>query len=287
MIYSFQEFLNEKEIPLSASLDDYTVNDKGEGKFTVEIDGVEKQFSVLPVPKDIKAYEKIFFDLNNAINDTNPVEIYKALKDIEGLQYNFGNLFSTSLSLSNVKELALALTDTQRILLQTSESEFLKKYFSALPKETKAAVLEYLMKTAQLYAIVLESLFYFTRTGDVKKFFDGMDFKTILEEYQSVIDSCSEKHGVIYTGPYADPKNKTEIDAPVEYAYWFAEDKKSGKRWLVRGTVSPGDLNSEKNIIGKKGTNFTFLTNSLEEIDKRYTSFPAYELEKKVEEYIA
>jgi L-rhamnose mutarotase len=285
-ILSFNEFLFEKEIPLSADLKEYTVNDLGEGKFSVEIDGTEKQFSVIPVPEDLGEYKEVFFELMKSLDAENPAKIYGVVKKIENMSYDFGNMLSTSLSLSNVKELSISLTDTQKSLMMASEEEFLKTEYDSLDRNIKNSILQYLKDLAQRYAIVLEALFYYTRTGDEKDFYEGMNFDGILQEYQKVIDKCSEKHGIVYDGPYADPKNNVSVDSPVDYAFWKAEEKKTGKKWILRATTSPEFLNSEENIIGKKGLNFTFLDQEEKEIAENFTSFPSYELEKRAEQFL-
>jgi hypothetical protein len=284
--YTFNEFITEGNVPLSVNLKEYTVKDLGEGKFAVEIDGAEKQFSVLPIPEDITEYEKAFFDLNTAIEKDSPAKLFKAIKQIESMNYDFGNISSVSLSLNNVEGLALQLTDDQNQQIKTSEEDFLRNNYSTLNKALKNSIMQYLQETAQLYAIVLESLFYYTRTGAIEKFYDGMDFNSLLAEYQQTVDLCAEKHGVVYDGPYSDLKNKAKIEAPVDYAYWQATEKETGKKWVLRATTSPQYLNSEENIIGKKGLNFSFLDEDLNEISEDYTSFPYYDLEKKAKAFL-
>jgi hypothetical protein len=285
-ILSFNQFLLEKEIPLSADLKEYTVNDLGEGKFSVEIDGVEKQFSVTPVPENLQDYKEVFFELMKSLDEENPAKMYAVIKKIENMSYDFGNMLSTSLSLSNVKELSISLTDTQKSVMMASEEEFLKSEYDSLDRNIKSSILQYLKDLAQRYAIVLEALFYYTRSGNEQDFYEGMNFETILQEYQNVIDKCSEKHGIVYDGPFSDLTNKNQIDSPVDYAYWKAEEKSSGKKWILRATTSPAFLNSEENIIGKKGLNFTFLDEDEKEIAENFTSFPSYELEKKAEQFL-
>lgn len=285
--YTFEEFITEGNVPLSINLKEYTVKDLGEGKFSVEIDGAEKQFSVLPIPDDIEEYEKAFFDLNSAMETESPSKLFEAIKRIESMNYDFGNVASVSLSLNNVEGLALQLSPEQNDMVKTSEVDFLKNSYSSLNKDLKNSIMQYLQETAQLYAIVLESLFYYTRTGDVAKFYEGMDFNAIIDEYQQTIDLCTEKHDIVYDGPYSDLKNKAGVESPVDYVYWQAEDKETAKKWILRATTSPQFLNSEENIIGKKGLNFTFLDDKLKEIGEDYTSFPYFDLEKKAASFIA
>jgi hypothetical protein len=283
---TFESFssLFEKQIPLSNDLEEYTVEDKGKGKFTVEIEGIEKEFSVMPVPSDIDEYEKLFFSLVQSLDADDPSLMYTAIKKIENMPYHFGNLSSTSLSLNNVKELSINLTPEQREALSISETEFLKDNFKQLDKSIKNSITKYLKKTAQIYAVVLESLFYYMRNGDSKKFYDGMDFNSILKTYQEALDLSAKKYDIELQGPYSDIKNKNTIDNPVEYAYWSAS--KDDRNWIIRATTSPGDLNSEENVIGKKGLNLTFLDDKNKEISDLYTSFPYYELEKKLSSFI-
>jgi hypothetical protein len=285
--HTFEEFILEGNVPLSVNLKEYTVTDLGDGKFSVEIDGAEKQFSVLPIPEDIEQYEVAFFDLNNAMETESPSKLYDAIKKIESMNYDFGNVASVSLSLNNVEGLALELTDQQNELIKTSEVDFLKNNFSSLNKSLKNSIMQYLQETAQLYAIVLESLFYYTREGDITQFYEGMDFNAIVDEYQQAVDLCAEKHGIVYNGPYSDIKNKAGVESPVDYIYWVAEDKDTAKKWILRATTSPQSLNSEENIIGKKGLNFTFLDEKMKEISDDYTSFPYFDLEKKATSFIS
>ena len=277
----FEEFIIEKEIQLDDILSEYTVNDKGEGKFTVEIDGVEKQFSVIPVPDDIDTYRDIFDDLHYAIKKSDPVKIYRVLEAIIGLPYDFGNLFSTSLSLNNVSSLMLDLTEEQRVLLQSSESEFLKEYFSTLSKSIKDSILKYLINTAQLYAIVIESLFYYMDNGKIDEFFKGMNFDAILDKYQEEVDKVKESLELNIEGPYSDIKNKIKIDQPVDYTFWIAQDKTEQLRWVIQATTSASNLNSEENITGIKGLNFSFSNViSSTDIEKKYLNIPIDDLEE-------
>jgi hypothetical protein len=121
-------------------------------------------FTVLPLPADVEEYRKAFEELSTVVENGRPVEMYDTLLKLQNMAYEFGNVVPASLSLQNVPSLSMGLSDEQRELLKKSSHDFLSTQFSSLSKELKGAILLYLKKTAQLYAIVLECMFYYIRT---------------------------------------------------------------------------------------------------------------------------
>lgn len=272
---NFKTFLLEK-IELSKNLEEFDVEDKGNGKFTVNIDNVERQFSVLPLPDDTNKYNELFFKLNDSITKKNPSSIYKTLVYAESLPYDFGHLISASVSLSNVSGLDLALTDSQKTELQTSPEIFLDKQFTSLSKTLRNNIMKYLYDTAKIYAIVLESMFYYMRTGDKKEFYDSMNFFSILKEYQDVIMSIDKEA----EGPVDN--EGASINSEIEYAYWKIVSKNTDKTYFLRATTSPELLNSEENMTGTKGLNVSVLNSDKGEIRKDLNNVPLFELSNKL-----
>lgn len=263
-LLKFNEFLNEDKMPLSDQFEEYTVNDMGEGKFIVNIDNVDRQFSVVPIPDDMDTYVNLYHDLNNAINSKSPLAIYNLIKRAEKLPYKFGNLFPLELSLNNISELSTTLTEDQQNQLKLSEHDFLKNNFATLDKSLRATIMKYLYDISKMYAIVLESLFYYTRTGKSDTFYDSMDYSQIIKTYDDLI----KKYLSDAKGPF-DIKGQT-IDSPSEFAYWsFNKDT-----YYIRATTSPSDLNSEENIRGVKGLSLTILDSDKQEISKEFVSIP-------------
>lgn len=280
--FSFNDFLYEKEVPLSTALNVYSVEDLSKGKFKAAKDNVSFSFSVNPLPKDLTIYEKAFYEVVQALESNIPVQLYQTLEEIQKLPYHFGNIFSTSLSLSNVSELSLELTDEQSAMLKNSEVEFLKTSFASLPKSSKDAVLSYLKTLAEKVGVVLECLFYYTRSGDLKKFFQAQDFDSILQSYQKVIDIHQESDELVYDGPYNSDKLSQPVSSNVDYVYWKVTNKQTGKKWILRATTSPEILNSENQIGEKIGLNFSLLDEKGKDLSKEYQRFSAEDLEKKM-----
>lgn len=162
-ILTFNDFIAEELVHLSDELDEFTVQNEGDGKFSMESEGAPVNFTVLPVPSDTKFYEELFKELSQAVEDEVPVELYQCLEKMQKLPYKFGNVVSASLSLENVPALPMSLTDEQKAMLKTPV-EFLKTQFGSISKELKSAVVLYLKKRAQLYAVVLECLFFYLRS---------------------------------------------------------------------------------------------------------------------------
>ena len=97
------------------TLKEYVVKDMGDGKYEMQKNNSPVHFSVLPVPKDIDTYHDIMFEIISVVKSNIPSKMYETLQKIEKLPYKFSNIFSTSLSLSNVNGLDVTLTDDQRV----------------------------------------------------------------------------------------------------------------------------------------------------------------------------
>jgi hypothetical protein len=278
--FTFWNFLQEKEVAMSPQLQTVRVQDLGDGKFSYEMNGAPIQFSVIPIPTDLEEINEMFVRITTALKNGVPLEMFKVAQEAQNSKYAFGNLVSSSLSLNNVKNLSISITDEQRKLLNTSEEEFLKTQFSLLDKKNKDAIIEYLREICMFYGVFLECLFYYTRSGDTEKFYQGKDFFNILREYQSVVDTCEKNLKINFSGPFSNAKMENKVDSPVEYAYW--KFSKKSKNFLLRATTSTVLLNSEENIQGKKGLNASIITGEEKEISKELNNFPIYELEERI-----
>lgn len=288
--YSFSDFIAESRVPISSLLSSYTVDDMGDGAVDdgqFKIEGPNGTFivSVDPVPDDLNSYRILLRELKSALEGNIPSDLYRIVLKAQKMPFNFGNIFTTSLSLKNIKGLDMILNDTQRNALRVSELEFLKSNFASLPKPQRDSVLSYLKDLAQKAAIVLECLFYHLEKGSKQEFFEGMTYKEILKEYREAIDLCQEHHNVNYDGPFDSEKMINRLDSPVDYAYWRIIPKDSTTKYILRATISPKILGEENNV-DKGGLNFSILTVSLEEIGKEFTKFPYKELEQKIEDLL-
>ena len=281
---SFDQFIFEKNVPLSSMLNDFQAEDMGDGKFKIASDSFTSTFSVVPLPKNMDTYEKIFFDLTRAIESGVPMEMYKAVEAAQELHWHFGNVVSSSLSLSNVNDLDVHLTDDQRKSLKKSEVDFLTNDFSTLPKAQKDSILSYLSETADKFAIVLECLFYYTRSNDVDKFYHSQDFNALLKSYQAAVDLVQEKGNVEFKGPFDSDKLSGEAKVPVDYVYWKVERESDGKRFILRAITSPSLLNSEESVDKKGGLIFSILDDEGKSISKGLDRFHLENLERKIKE---
>jgi hypothetical protein len=284
--FSFDRFLLEKKVPLSSSIDAYNVEDLKQGKFRAKKNNVSFSFSVNPLPKNLDIYQTAFFEVIQALDSSIPSELYSVIEEVQKLPYHMGNIFSTSLSLSNVRELSLELTDEQRNSLKRSEIDFLKTSFASLPKSSKDAIIAYLKELAEKIAVVLECLFYYTRTGELEKFFQSQNFDAILNSYQRVIDIHQDTKNFIYDGPYDSVKMNHPVSTSVDHVFWKVTNKSSGKTWILRGTASPELLNSESQVGKDAGLNFSVLDNKGKEISEEFQRFPVDQLEIKMEDLI-
>lgn len=281
--FSFTQFLLEKEVPLSSPIEDYTVKDMSNGKFEMNWGGAPYIFSVNPVPKDLDTYRKVFYTLINSIQSSIPSKMYEAVEEAQALPFKFGNIFSSSLSLSNVKDLEINLTDSQKNTLKTSETEFLENDFASLPKETKNDIIEYLKDLAERAAVVLECLFYYTRTGDEKNFYQSQNFDSLVDSYTDIVDNAQEKKKFILDGPFDSYNSNEPVQFQVDYIYWKMENKKTSKRYVLRATTSPELLNTEDKIGKKLGLTLGILDEKGNEISDDLTRFPAEELEDRID----
>lgn len=288
--YSFSDFLLEAKIPLSSIFSSYTVDDMGDGAVddgTFKISGPSGTFIVTvdPVPDNLESYRILLRELKDALDKNIPSVLYEIVSKAQKMPYKFSNIFTTSLSLKNVKGLDMNLTDAQRDAMKISEVEFLKKDFASISKIQRDAILSYLRELAQKAAIVLECLFYHLDKGSKEEFFEGMTYKEIVKEYQEVIDKCQEHHNVEYDGPFDSEKMINSLDSPVDYAYWKVTLEDLGEKYTLRATISPKILSEESNI-GESGLNFSLLTDKLKEIGEEFTKFYYQELEQKIEKLL-
>ena len=279
--YSYQQYLLlEKEVELSNELTDYTVQDLGGGKFEMKRDNAPFLFSVVPVPDDIDKYQKAFYQLIASLKNGVPSELYKILLQIQNLPYKFGNLFNISLTLSNIGELELELTPTQHEALKISEEEFLKKEFTSLPKHLKDSIISYFRDLAEKSAVVLECLFYYTRTGPKDQFFHGEDFNKLLDEYSDEIKRIKEK-GLKIKGPFKEESGLNKVDSPSDYVFWFITI--DGEKYILRCITSPKLLRAEDNVGKKMGLTCALLNSKGGKINTELSSFSLESLEKKLE----
>jgi len=251
----------------------------GKGRFEMKHDKAPIIFSVVPVPDDIEAYKKVFYDLIQALESQIPSKIYEAVKESQELISKFGNIFSTSLSLSNVGGLEMALTDSQKESMKLSEVEFLKKEFASLPKPSRESIISYLRDLGERAAVVLECLFYYTRSGDEKEFFHSQNFDALLKSYQEALDICQENEDVEVEGPYNSKDLVQAVNQPSDYIFWKLQMKSSGSVYILRATTSPEILNSEEKIGKKQGLTIAVLDQKGKEVEKE---FPLEDLEEKV-----
>jgi len=281
--HSFLEFIREEKVTVPPVLKEYVVKDLGDGKYEMEKDNSPVQFSVLPVPKDLDTYHDIMYEIMSAVKSNIPSKLYEVIQKVEKLPYDFGNVFSTSLSLSNVNGLSVALTDDQRVKINASEIDFLKTDFASLSQRLKDAILSYLRDLAETAAVVLECLFHYTATGEKDEFFEGKNFDELLSTYNKIIDECKQKDEVSFDGPYDSEKMRTKLETPHDFAYWKIALRSKNLHYMLRAPVSPKILNSDDNVGNKTGMNFTILTSELKELSKDYTRFPANDLGEKID----
>ena len=278
--YTFDQFLNESNIPLSSFLQDYSIEDKGQGKFKMVSADAVLDFSVLPLPNDMSKYEKLFFELERVTMSQIPSDMFKMASDIQNMSYKFGNVVPTSISLSNVKGLEMLLNDTQRASLKASPKDFLEKEFSSVSQSVKDYILKYLGDVCKKYGIVMESMFYYTRSGSTKQFYRGKNSATILKDYQHAIDLLNNMKS---EGPYDSFDSNTDLLANSEYAYW--KINKGTRNLVLRAVVSPEYLNSAENIGNRSGINFTILDSKGKDASDNFKNFAPEELERKIKKY--
>ena len=281
--HSFLEFIREEKVTVPPVLKEYVVKDLGDGKYEMQKNNSPVHFSVLPVPKDIDTYHDIMFEIISVVKSNIPSKMYETLQKIEKLPYKFGNIFSTSLSLSNVNGLDVTLTDDQRVRFNASEIDFLKSDFASLSQRLKDDLLTYLRDRLETAAVVLECLFHYTASGDKEEFFEGKNFDELLSTYNKLIDECKQKDEISFDGPYDSEKMITKLDSPHDFAYWKITLRSKNLHYVLRAPVSPKILNSDDSVGGRTGMNFTILTNELKELSKDFTRFPADELKEKID----
>lgn len=283
---SFSEIF-EKKISTSPSIEELDVQDKKKGNFSFLEDGVEVSFSIFPLPRNTVGIEDHFRILNDSILEKDAVKLYSALKSMQSLRYHFGNLFSTSLSLSNVEELVTSLTPTQQAAIGLSDELFLQKELSALSSTQKNAILAYLLKLAKRYAVVVEALFFYLKQSEDRKAYDGQNVTDILKEYQKEIDNNFAKVEYKVSSQLSSIEAEKEMTASDDYVYWKVERKKDAKTFVIRATVSPELLNSEDYITtGEKGLNMTILNSDGKVAGQQFTTFPVDQLGSKVDSFL-
>jgi len=274
----FSQFINETKVVLSPRLSDYTVEDLKDGKFKMSLKNDIIEFSVLPIPKNIDEFQKLFLELNTVLNKQVPLEMYKILSKIQHLSYKFGNIVSTSLSLSNIKELSLILSDEQNKEMMSSPISFLENDYENIPKAQKDSILLYLKDLCKKYAIVLECLFSYTRNYDPKNFYKSKDFDSILVEYQKVINSIKN---IKFNGPYDSIMNKNKMTKGSEFAYWSF--KKNDTNYMLRAIISPETLNAENAVNPDMIYDFSILNDKGNSLGKKYERFSYELLKEKIE----
>lgn len=278
---NFYDFLNEEEkVKLDKGLREYHLTHLSDALFSVKSDDFQKEFSVKPYNSEsLNVLPEIQEFLEKSIESLNVNDLYSAIAKAERVPYTYGGIFTSNFSLKVVPELSVKLDPELQRVMVSSEREFLMNNFEQLNREAKDLIIHELRDRAELLCVVIEALFYYVRTIDKDKFYQGMSSKEILEDYQKQVQESSKEASFSYEGPFSDKKTKAKADSQTETAYWLCE--KDTLIFTIEATVSPSMLHSEDNIGTNPGLKFSISAEKVSN-EKDFSFFDVRELTNRI-----
>lgn len=274
--------LTESEnIKLDKQLREFELTHKSDALFSVKSTDFQKEFFVTPYNSEsLKLLPEIEEKLEKAIESLNVNDLYSAITAAERVPYTYGSIFTSVFSLKAVPGLTTEIDPELQRILNSSEKEFLMNNFEQLNKDNKDLIINELRDRAELLCIVIEALFYYVRSIDKDKFYNGMSSDEILEKYEEEVDKASKEVSFSFEGPFSDIKTKAAIENTSEKAFWLCE--KNQKKFIVKATISPAQLQSEDQIGSTSGLKFSISIDSNDSDEKDFNFFDMTELTSRV-----
>jgi hypothetical protein len=284
-LLSFQDFLGEEEkVKLDKDLREYTLTHMKNDRFQLKSDNFFKEFSVLPYKSEIQeSLRKAHSKLEKAIDSMNAEELYSAVLTAESAPYDYGGIYTSHFSFSQIPSLMTSLDADQQQALASSEREFLLNNFSQLGKSIKDEILESLRERAEILCCVIEALFYYIRTIDKDNYYQGMNSEEIVEEFETQIEKSSKEASFSFRGPFADNSGESDLSDTSTTAFWKCE--KDMKVFYVQSTIQPKQLYNEENIGGTKGLKFSLTLPDDKTPEKNFSFFPIEDLTTRVKTF--
>lgn len=284
-LLSYNDFIAESEkVSIDKDLREYTLTHVNADKFNLKGANLYKEFSVLPYKKEtLDELKKIHSMLANAIDELNVQDLYKAVIKTDLSVYDFGKIYTTKFSLKDIPELSTTLEPEQQQALASSEREFLLNNYSQLPKGMRDSIIDELRERAEVLCVAVEALFYYVRLIDTDNFYNGKTGEEIVEDYQECIDRAIKEQQFSADGPFTDMKSKIPLSSDSEKAYWECE--KNMKKFFIRGTVNPKQLQGEDTVGGLKGLKFALLLPEKESSIEDYSHFDITELSNRIKSF--
>ena len=276
--YGLAESVN---IKLDKQLREFELTHKSDALFSVKSTDFQKEFFVTPYNSEsLKVLPEIEEKLEKAIESLNVNDMYSAITAAERVPYTYGNIFTSVFSLKAVPGLTTEIDSELQRVLNSSEKEFLMNNFGQLNKDNKDLIINELRDRAELLCIVIEALFYYVRSIDKDKFYDGMSSDEVLEKYEEEVDKASKEVSFSFDGPFSDIKTRAAIENTSEKAFWLCE--KDQKKFIIKATISPAQLQSEDQIGSTSGLKFSISIDSNDSDEKDFNFFDMTELTNRV-----
>lgn len=287
----YAEFLSEKEnVKIDKELREYTLSHMSDDKFQLKSKDFYKEFSVLPYKGEVlEPLRKIQEKLIDAIEKSDPRELFSAIQTAERISYPFGNIYNTSFSLSQVPELMMSLDDDQKKTISTSEREFMLNNLSGLGRDIKDDLIQIMRERAEVLCSVIEALFYYVRISDKSSYYESLSRDEIISAYEEALEKSSKDAQFSFEGPFSGT-DKKDLDKDSSFAFWSCE--KDTRKFFLKSTISPKKLYDEETLGGIRGLKFSILGKddeplqdysyfSLEDLTSRVKSFYDNILKKK------
>ena len=274
--------LTESEnVKLDKQLREFELTHKSDALFSVKSADFQKEFFVKPYNSEsLKVLPEIEEKLEKAIESLNVNDLYSAITAAERVPYTYGNLFTSVFSLKAVPGLTTEIDPELQRILNSSEKEFLMNNFEQLNKDSKDLIIHELRDRAELLCVVIEALFYYVRSIDKDKFYNGMSSDEVLEKYEEEVDKASKEVSFSFEGPFSDIKTRAAIENTSEKAFWLCE--KDQKKFIIKATISPAQLQSEDQIGSTSGLKFSISIDSNDSEEKDFNFFGITELVSRV-----
>lgn len=256
---SYYSFVNEEKVSLNKDLREYTLTHLSEDKFHLESGEISTDFKVSPYKNEtLKDLHEVHTSILSCIDSSHVNKLYSSIIKAQSIPYDYGNVFKSKFSLTDIPEFAVSLSSEQSNSLAQSESNFLLNNFSELGKSVRDDIIKALNERSELICCVIEALFYFIRRSDKTKFYEGLDQNEIVDEYEKIVKTSSKDASFSFSGPYDDINTEISPSSKTTIVFWKCE--KDSKKFYIKASVSPKLLYDESMKNGIKGLKLSLIS---------------------------
>lgn len=290
-ILDYNEYINRvnesEDIKLASEKNKYDVQYSGNGLFVIIGDSIYKEYRIPSFDEYMLEKLKMYYNqLIEYISNEDPYILYSIIKTLESLNLFFVNVQPEKFLLQNNKSIMDVLDDDKKTSLLSSEDQFLLTEYDDLDEDIQNKIFKYIKNRAQYLCCIIESIFYYERKTNKKKYYNLHDIHEIFNMYQKKIMELSRKYNFIWSGPFNELNGNsyiTQIDDSTSYIYYNCAF--NNKIFTIKCVTSISELYKLEEITSQKGLKFSILDNK-GNVEDDFDNINEDELYQKMEEYL-